>query len=169
MSRGGFSIFSLMLKRYSIINIIYSGTKHDSFQEVSMSTAYEFIKANQVFHIATVDGAKARVRPFGFIMKRNDRLYFCTNKTKDVYKQMVKNPDVEISCMGTGGQWLRLQGKVVFDENREAKAQAFKESARLLQLYPKGADDEIFITFYLKDAQAILYSFTDAPKNIPLF
>jgi len=134
-----------------------------------MSTAYEFIKANQVFHIATVDGTKARVRPFGFIMKRNNKLYLCTNKNKDVYKQMVKNPDVEISCMGTDGKWLRIRGKVVFDDSREAKAQAFKESARLLQLYPKGADDEVFITFYLKDAQATLYSFADAPKNIPLF
>jgi uncharacterized pyridoxamine 5'-phosphate oxidase family protein len=134
-----------------------------------MSTAYDFIKANQVFHIATVDGTKARVRPFGFTMKRNNALYFCTNKTKDVYKQMVKNPDVEISCLSADGKWLRLRGKVVFDDSREAKAQAFTEAAQLLQIYPKGADDEIFVTFYLTDAQATLYSFTDAPKNIPLF
>jgi uncharacterized pyridoxamine 5'-phosphate oxidase family protein len=134
-----------------------------------MSTAYDFIKANQVFHLATVDGTKARVRPFGFIMKRNDALYFCTNKTKDVYKQMVKNPDVEISSLGTDGKWVRLRGKVVFDDSREAKVQAFTESDMLLQIYPKGADDETFVTFYLTDAQATLYSFTDAPQNIPLF
>jgi uncharacterized pyridoxamine 5'-phosphate oxidase family protein len=134
-----------------------------------MTTAYDFIKANQVFHIATVDGTKARVRPFGFIMKRNDALYFCTNKTKDVYKQMVKNPDVEISSLGTEGKWVRLRGKVVFDDSREAKVQAFTESDMLLQIYPKGADDETFVTFYLTDAQATLYSFTDAPQDIPLF
>jgi uncharacterized pyridoxamine 5'-phosphate oxidase family protein len=133
-----------------------------------MSTAYEFLKANQVFHLATVDGAKARVRPFGFVMKKNNALYFCTNKTKDVYKQMVKNPDVEMSAMGPNGTWLRLCGKAVFDESREAKAQAFAESAMLLQIYPKGADEEIFITFYLKDAEATLYSFAEAPKKIPL-
>jgi uncharacterized pyridoxamine 5'-phosphate oxidase family protein len=134
-----------------------------------MSTAYDFIKANQVFHIATVDGTKARVRPFGFIMKRNDALYFCTNKTKDVYKQMVQNPDVEISSLGTDGKWVRLRGKVVFDDSRESKVQAFTESDMLLQIYPKGADDETFVTFYLTDAQATLYSFTEAPQNIPLF
>jgi uncharacterized pyridoxamine 5'-phosphate oxidase family protein len=134
-----------------------------------MSTAYDFIKANQVFHIATVDATKARVRPFGFIMKRNDALYFCTNKTKDVYKQMIKNPDVEISSLGTDGKWVRLRGKVVFDDSREAKVQAFTESDMLLQIYPKGADDETFVTFYLTDAQATLYSFTEAPQDIPLF
>jgi uncharacterized pyridoxamine 5'-phosphate oxidase family protein len=134
-----------------------------------MTTAYDFIKANQVFHIATVDGTKARVRPFGFIMKWNDALYFCTNNTKDVYKQMVKNPDVEISSLGTDGKWVRLRGKVVFDDSREAKVQAFTEADMLLQIYPKGADDETFVTFYLTDAQATLYSFTEPPENIPLF
>ena len=133
-----------------------------------MSTAYEFLKANQVFHLATVDGTKARVRPFGFVMKRNNTIYFCTNNTKDVYKQMVKCPDVEMSAMSADGKWLRLCGKAVFDTSRAAKAQAFEESAMLLQIYPKGADEEIFVTFYLKDAEATLYSFTGAPQKIPL-
>ena len=133
-----------------------------------MNTALEFIKANPVFHIATVDGAKARVRPFGFIMKRNNKLYFCTNKTKDVYKQLKKNPDIEISDMGDN-VWLRIRGRIAFDETREAKAQAFEESANLLRIYPKGADDETFVTFYFTEAVATLFSFTEAPKNIPLF
>ncbi len=133
-----------------------------------MNTAFEFIKASPVFHIATVDGAKARVRPFGFIMKRNNKLYFCTNKTKDVYKQLKKNPDIEISDMGNN-VWLRIRGRIAFDETREAKAQAFEESPNLLRIYPKGADDESFVTFYFTEAVATLFSFTEAPKNIPLF
>ena len=133
-----------------------------------MDTAFEFIKASPVFHMATVDGAKARVRPFGFIMKRNNKLYFCTNKTKDVYKQLKKNPDIEISDMGNN-VWLRIRGRIAFDETREAKAQAFEESANLLRIYPKGADDETFVTFYFTEAVATLFSFTEAPKNIPLF
>ncbi|MGA2516643.1 MAG: pyridoxamine 5'-phosphate oxidase family protein [Thermodesulfobacteriota bacterium] len=133
-----------------------------------MNTALEFIKASPVFHIATVDGAKARVRPFGFIMKRNNKLYFCTNKTKDVYKQLKKNPDIEISDMGNN-VWLRIRGRIAFDETREAKAQAFEESPNLLRIYPKGADDETFVTFYFTEAVATLFSFTEAPKNIPLF
>jgi uncharacterized pyridoxamine 5'-phosphate oxidase family protein len=133
-----------------------------------MNTALEFIKASPIFHIATVDGAKARVRPFGFIMKRNNKLYFCTNKTKDVYKQLKKNPDIEISDMGDN-VWLRIRGRIAFDETREAKAQAFEESPNLLRIYPKGADDETFVTFYFTEAVATLFSFTEAPKKIPLF
>jgi uncharacterized pyridoxamine 5'-phosphate oxidase family protein len=134
-----------------------------------MNTAFEFFKANPVFHLATVDGIKARVRPFGFVMVRNNRLYLCTNKTKDVYKQMVKCPDIEISGMGADGTWLRVSGKVAFDDSRESKAQAFEVMPNLLNIYPKGADEEIFVTFYFTESQATLYSFQGAPKNLPLF
>ena len=133
-----------------------------------MTTALEYLKANPVFHIATVDGTKARVRPFGFSMKRNGALYFCTNKTKDVYRQLSQNPEIEISDMGKDSTWLRIRGRIAFDDTRDAKAQAFKESDRLLHIYPKGADDETFVTFYFTEAVATLYSFSEAPKKIPL-
>lgn len=131
-------------------------------------TAIEYLKANQVFHIATVDGTKARVRPFGFSMNRNGAIYFCTNKTKDVYKQLSSNPEIEISVMGSDMTWLRVRGRIAFDESRDAKVQAFEESANLLKVYPKGADDETFVTFYFTEATATLFSFTAAPKTISL-
>ena len=133
-----------------------------------MNTALEFIKANPGFHLATVDGDKARVRPFGFVMKRNDALYFCTNKGKDVYKQLVKNPEIEISDMGKDS-WLRIRGRIAFDDSREAKAQAFEVMPELLRMYPKGADEELFVTFYFTEAEAKLFSFAGAPKILPLF
>ena len=134
-----------------------------------MNTAIEFLKANRVFHIATVDESKARVRPFSFVMKSNNALYFCTNKTKDVYKQLFQNPDIEISSIGASGTWLRVRGRIAFDETREAKAQVFVENLDLLKKYSKGADDELFLTFYFIDAVATLYSFTEPPKVLPLF
>lgn len=139
-----------------------------SIQEVRMNTAYEYLKANPVFHLATVDGNQARVRPFGFAMVRNNRLYLCTNKTKDVFKQMLKNPDVEISDMGSDGTWLRIRGTVAVDDSYDTKVQAFQESPMLLQIYPKGADDETYVTLYFTQAEATLFSFTSAPKTIPL-
>lgn len=38
----------------------------------------------------------------------------------------------------------------------------------LLRIYPKGADDETFITFYFVDAKATLFSFSQVPKDLPL-
>ena len=133
-----------------------------------MSSAIEFFKTNQVFHLATVDGAEARVRPFGFVMNRNGKLYMCTSKAKDVYKQMKNNPGIEISAMGPEGTWLRVRGSIAFDDSREAKMQAFEEAPMLLQIYPKGADDENYVTFYFTEAKATLYSFSEAPKELSL-
>ena len=133
-----------------------------------MNTALEFLKANQVFHLATVDGNRARVRPFGFVMKRNNALYMCTGKAKDVFKQLQKNPEIELSAMGPNGTWLRVSGKIAVDDSRDAKVQAFAEAPMLLQIYPKGADDENYVTFYFTEAKAMLYSFADAPKQLPL-
>jgi uncharacterized pyridoxamine 5'-phosphate oxidase family protein len=133
-----------------------------------MNSALEFLKANKVFHLATVDGTQARVRPFGFVMKRDDRLYMCTGKAKDVYKQMVKDPKIEISAMGADNTWLRITGSIAFDHSRETKTQAFEEAPMLLQIYRKGADDENYVTFYFTEAKAVLYSFTEAPKELPL-
>ena len=133
-----------------------------------MNTAFKYLSANPVFHLATVDGDRARVRPFGFKMIRNGRLYFSTNRTKDVFRQLVEYPDIEISDMGGDGTWLRIRGRIAFDESHGAKVQAFQESAKLRELYPNGADDDTFITFYFTEAQATLFSFTEAPENIPL-
>ncbi len=133
-----------------------------------MNSALEFLKANRVFHLATVDGTQARVRPFGFVMQRNDRLYMCTGKAKNVYKQMKKHPDIEISAMGADNTWLRVSGHIEFDDSRDTKVQAFEEAPMLLQIYPKGADDENYVTFYFTEAKATLYSFTEAPKELPL-
>ena len=133
-----------------------------------MNTAFEFLKANPVFHLATVDGEQARVRPFGFSMIRNEKLYMCTNKTKDVFKQMVKCPNIELSAMGAEGTWLRITGKIAVDDSREAKVQAFQVAPNLMQIYTKGADDETFVTFYFTEAKAVLYSFREGPKSIPL-
>lgn len=131
-------------------------------------TALDYLKANPVFHIATVEGSRARVRPFAFSMKRKGALYLCTNNTKEVYKQLVANPEIEISDMGADRTWLRIGGRIAFDTSREAKAQAFEESTNLAQIYPKGADDETFVTFYFVEGVATLYSFTAPPRVLPL-
>ena len=56
------------------------------------------LQANPVQYLATVgrDG-KAKCRPFMFCFEKDGKLWFCTNNTKDVYKDMQANPEIEIS------------------------------------------------------------------------
>jgi uncharacterized pyridoxamine 5'-phosphate oxidase family protein len=134
-----------------------------------MENAYEFLKESRVFFLATVSQGKPRVRPFGFCMKRNGRLYFCTSKRKDVYLNLIENPEIEICALSEGrDRWLRIRGIVEFDESEEAKAQVFQEAPHLLNIYPRGKDEEIFVTFFLNEAKAKLFSRTGQVKEIPL-
>ena len=87
-----------------------------------MSKVVEFLQANPVQYLATVgrDG-KAKCRPFMFSGEMDGKLWFCTNNTKDVYKDMQANPEIEISVSSPEYAWIRLHGKAVFENNMAAK------------------------------------------------
>lgn len=72
-----------------------------------MKKVVEFLQANPVQYLATVgrDG-KAKCRPFMFYGEMDGKLWFCTNNTKAVYKDMQKNPEVEISVSSPSYAWF---------------------------------------------------------------
>lgn len=132
-----------------------------------MDEILKFITEAKTFYIATVDGDKPKVRPFGFIMKHEGKLYFGTNNQKDVYKQLIANPHFEISTMSANGDWIRLQGKAVFDASISAKAKAFEVMPMLANMYTS-PDNPIFEVFYIAEGEATMYSFSDEPRTITL-
>ena len=87
-----------------------------------MKKVVEFLNANPVQYLATVgrDG-KAKCRPFMFAGLLDGKLWFCTNNQKDVYKDMLNNPEVELSVSSPEYAWIRLHGKAVFENNMAAK------------------------------------------------
>lgn len=131
-----------------------------------MNEVLEFLLNNPTFYIATMDGDQPRVRPFGAVMKYNDKLYFATNNTKSVFEQLVANPKVEISTTSPEGEWIRLTGKAVFDSSTEVKSAMLESVPSLKKMY--SLDDNIFEVFYLEDAVVTFNSFSSGPKTIRL-
>jgi len=130
-----------------------------------MNEICEFIKKCGTYYLATVDGNQPRNRPFGTINIFEDKLYIQTGKSKDVSKQIQKNPLVELCCFdGASGQWLRLAGELVRDDRREAKVSMLNAYPQLQQMY--SADDDNTEVLYFKNATAAFYSFGGAPKII---
>lgn len=132
-----------------------------------MQKVLDFLKANPVFHLATVDGDKPRNRPFGFHMLENGKLYFCTGETKDVAKQLKANPNFEISTCNAKGEWLRIRGKAVFETTPELTEKAFGVMPMLRDLYGK-ADSPKFALFYAADAEAILADMSGKSETIKM-
>lgn len=58
--------------------------------------------------MATVDGDKPKVRPFGTAHIFEGKLYIQTGRKKAVSEQIKKNPNVEI-CAMNGGDWSNIK------------------------------------------------------------
>ena len=129
-----------------------------------MNEIYQFIKKCGTYYLATVDAdGQARVRPFGTINIFEDKLYIQTGKSKDVSKQIQKNPKVELCCFD-GGQWLRLAGELVRDDRVEPKEAMLEAYPNLKAMY--SATDDNTEVLYFKNATATLSSFAAAPKVV---
>ena len=130
-----------------------------------MNEVYEFIKKCGTYYLATVDEGQPRNRPFGTINIFDGKLYIQTGKSKDVSKQIQKNPRVELCCFdGSTGAWLRLAGELVRDDRREAKVDMLEHYPDLKNMY--SPDDDNTEVLYFKNATATIASFVAPPKVI---
>ena len=125
-----------------------------------MEEVYEFLKAAGTYYLATVEGDQPRVRPFGTVDIFEGRLYIQTGLKKDVAKQMLANPKVEL-CAFHGGKWIRLAAEARLDDNIEAQKHLLAAYPHLASMYQPGDGNNA--VFALENATAVIASFTDAP------
>lgn len=133
-------------------------------EDIIMNDVVKFLEANPVQFLATVgtDG-KAKCRPFMFCFEKDGKLWFCTNNQKDVYKDMQKNPYVEVSVSSPEYAWIRLNGKVVFENNMAVKEGCMNNP--IVKGQYNTADNPIFEVFYLEDAKAVIADFSGNPPK----
>ena len=129
-----------------------------------MNEVYEFLKKCGVYYLATVEGDRPRVRPFGTVDMYDGKIYIQTGKIKAVSKQMKANPKIEICAMAPDGKWIRISAEAVLDDNIEAQKHLLNEYPELKAMYTAG--DGNTEVFYLKNAKAQICSFTEAPHEI---
>lgn len=122
-----------------------------------------FVKANPACTIATVEGDQPRVRGFLAVTFDDDRIYFTTGAAKNVYRQLSKNPKVEL-CFLTPefGTMLRISGEMEVVEDREKKRTLIDERD-----YLKGfkADDPAFILLRLANGKARFWTIESNMKE----
>lgn len=101
-------------------------------------------------------------------MEHGGKLYFCTSNDKAVYREIQKQPYVELCASGEDFSWLRLSGKVVFTQDLEIKAKVLQVNALVKSIY-QTPENPAFEVFYLSEAVATLADFSgDPPKVVKL-
>lgn len=128
-----------------------------------MEEVFAFLKDCGVYYLATVEGDRPRVRPFGTVDIFEDRLYIQMGKVKNVSKQIELNPNVEI-CAFKDGRWIRLSGELVRDERVEAKKHMLDAYPHLRGMYDENDDNTEVL--YFKNAKAVFAAFGAEPKTV---
>ena len=107
-----------------------------------------------MFFLATVDGDQPKCRPLGAHMEMDGKVIFGVGDFKNVYKQMLANPKVEIVASKQDGHWMRYTGKAVF-ETDEKYAQAMLEGAPQLKAIYNEQTGNKMMCFHIEDATAV--------------
>ena len=111
----------------------------------------ELLTRAEVFYLATVNEDKPKVRPLGFHLLFEDKIYFGVGTHKDVYKQMQANPNVEIAAWD-GEHFLRYYGVADLSNNDAVVEKAFELMPEIAEAY-KANGWEMGV-FFLNDSTA---------------
>lgn len=126
---------------------------------MSKEELFTLMNENPVFHLATTDGNKPHVR--GMLLFRADEngIIFHTASTKDVFSQIMKNPNVELCFQGNGVQ-VRVEGKLEHIENDPAlREEIFNHPTRkFLQAWKANGIDNLLQIFRLKNGVATTWT-----------
>lgn len=121
-------------------------------------------KIGGVFYFATVENGEPRVRPFGFAMVFEDKLYFGCGTHKAAYEQMLKDPHVEL-CAFNKGAFVRIRGRAVMDDRPQVQAAMYEAGPFLKDTYNQQTG-RYHMCFYLEDMSAMEFRGPEAIKLV---
>lgn len=127
-----------------------------------MQTYKDILMTNQNGVLATSDEGKIKTRVFQVLFVKDKKVYFCTNSEKDVYKQLMNNPEVSFCCFGSDfNPVLSVNGLVVFEEDRELKKRALNNENPYIKAQYETVDNPIFKLFYIDIEECVKFTFME--------
>lgn len=99
----------------------------------------EFISKHPHGCLGTVDDRAARVRFMDTYRTDENGLIFYTGKAKNLFQQILKNPEVEV-CYYAEGVQVRVRGKMEIIEDLQLKKEVVKNRPFLAPFYKKDDD-----------------------------
>ncbi|UQZ87778.1 pyridoxamine 5-phosphate oxidase [Deltaproteobacteria bacterium Smac51] len=115
--------------------------------------------------LTTCDGDALRSRVFQFLFAEDKKVFFCTSKEKDVYKQLTADPKVAFCAYPADfTPVVSISGQAVFVDDLKIKTRALDENPMIKDIY-KTPDNPVFAIFYIDAKEVKTFSFTEGPKT----
>lgn len=122
-----------------------------------MMKAIDFINECGVFFVLTAKDNSPIGRPFGAIMECGNDLYISTADTKNVYKQLIDNSNIQIIAIRNGTRsWIRISGQAEECLDITIKQKMLNECPVLTKHFPT-ADTPHYTVFKIKITQTDIY------------
>ena len=119
-----------------------------------MSKVNDFLTEAGTFYLATVDGDQPKVRPLGAHFEMDGKVLFGVGDFKEVYRQLLANPKVEIACAKPDGHWLRYTGRAVFETDPKYAEASLEAMPMLKNIYNEETGHKLMM-FHFEDATAV--------------
>ncbi len=125
-----------------------------------MDEIVSYLRRVPAWYLATIDAKdpdQPRVRPFSFAMADAGKLWFCTSRDKDVWRELQAHPKFEASGWKPGECWIVLSGTANLEDDSHAseavREAGFKHMVGLGEAH-ESADDGRLAFFSVEDGIA---------------
>lgn len=127
----------------------------------TMERALQFLRNHKDVALATSEGNIPKLRIFQVMKQVGNVLYFATSEAKAVWRELRKNPNVELIAF-EGNISVRCSGMVNFNVEDETKRWIYEHNDVLQRLYP--SYDQI-VYFCLPIAEMDYYDLQPTPPE----
>jgi pyridoxamine 5'-phosphate oxidase len=126
----------------------------------------KFANDNKMCYLATIDGDKPRVRCMGMWYADEKGFYFQAQTVKALYKQIQKNPNVEIYFQAKDfSKVMRVSGKVKIIDDLKIKAKCLEERPNIKSMGITTPDNPLLAVFQVYTGEAYFWTFADSMKE----
>ena len=129
---------------------------------MSAQKVYEFLEKAGTFYLATMEGDQPRVRPYGAMLYKDDKIYIMAFGKTNATRQIAANRKAEICAFK--GQTLRIECKLVEDNRPEVQKALVDKMPALKPVL--GENGENGVMYYLKDAKADFFKMMELVETI---
>ena len=124
-----------------------------------MEKAFEFLRGHKDVAFATVEQDRPKIRVFQIMKQEGHTLYFATARHKEVYRQLMEDPHVELLAM-EGNISVRIAGEAIFDVDDATAQEIYAANPVLPRLYKSYTD---LVYFRLPAVSLDYYDLTPDP------
>jgi pyridoxamine 5'-phosphate oxidase len=126
----------------------------------------KFANENKTCYLATVEGDQPRVRCLGMWYADESGFWFQGQTVKAFYKQIQKNPKVEIYFNSKKiDKVMRVSGKAKIITDNKIRARCIKERPFVKEMGITTPDNPLLAVFHVYTGEAYFWTFDDSMKE----